>query len=497
MRRAALATLLALSLLPAPPAAAQRRGAIPAHPSQLRFPELDFRVPDAAPHRHQLTNGVVVYVVEDHSLPLVKVAVALPAGEYLDPPGKVGLASLTAAMLRRGGAGELGPDAFDERADRLALEVDAGAGGTRAGASLDCGRWVLGEALDLFFAMLRRPRFDPGRLELAKDNLLENMQHRNDDPLAVAEREWRWLLYGGEHFSVRQLAPGPLAAIGREDLEAFHRRYWQPAGMVVAVSGDVETAAILAELEERFAGWEAGEPAPWPPPAPRHTPRPGLYHVERDIPQGKVLLGHLGAVRDGWDDPDFYTLAVLSELMGGGVVSRIGGRLRTVEGLAYRAGASLGVGDLWPGELRIFIEAESENVALAIQLALEEVERLRRRPPSREELDLVKGAITDAFPLLFDSAEERAGTFAEDEYLGRPHSFWQRYRQRIEAVTPEGVRAMAERSLRPREMVMLVVGRWAEMEGGDRRGRANMGQLTDGSVFHLPARDPLTLEPAP
>lgn len=496
MRRlgAAPSVLLLVALIAvavAAPAGAQRRGVgIPPHPSQLRFEDVRFTVPAADPYRHELPGGIAVYVVEDHTLPLVEVSVALRAGEYLDPVEQAGLASLAAALMRRGGAGDLSAEAFDERADFLAARISAGAGSLRAGASLDAPSWVLPEALDLFFHMLRRPRFESGPLEVAKSNLLAAMEAGNDEPLAVLDREWNHLLYGESHFSVRAATPASLETLTPEALASFHQRHWHPgAGMVIAVSGDVDTPSILAELTRRLAGWEAGPAPPWPPAAPQHQPAPGFYHLERDLPQAKVAVGHLGAVRSGWDDPDFYTLTVLGEILGGGAVSRIAARLRGTEGLVYRAGARLGVGDHWPGAFRIHIEAANENVALATRLALEEVERLRRQPPSADELALAKRSINRVFPLLFDTASEIAGYFAEDELLGRPHAFWSDYRKRIEAVSAADVRRAAEAHLRPDEVLILTLGRWPEIEAGDPGRRATSSDFYDGSVHFLSERE--------
>lgn len=488
--------LAAAGLLLASATAALGERGIPAHPRSLSFAARRFEVPAAERYRHLLSNGVEVTIAEDHSLPLVEVAVALRGGDYLDDEAAPGVAGLTAALLRRGGTASLTPEAFDERADALAVELETSAGSIRAGASLSAPRWVLAEALDLFFEMLRAPRFDPARLALAKGNLREAMKGRTDDPLAVLEREWGRLLFGGQHFGVRELKATELDAITREQLIAFHQRYWSPKAMVLAVSGDVEVAPLLADLERRFAGWPVGEAAPWPPRAPEHRVEPGLYYVDRPIPQGKVLFGHLGARRRGWEDRESAVLALLSEILGGSAVSRINGRLRTVEGLAYRSGASFGVGDAGPGEFRVFLESKSETVALAVKLALEEVERLRRHPPAREELALAKKSLVESIPYLFDSAEEIAGYFAEDTYLGRPHSFWSSYRERIEAITPEEIQLAAEQVLDPARVVIVVVGNWKAIEPGDPAHRAAMRQLAPKAV-RLPERDPLTLEGRP
>ncbi|HEV8632069.1 MAG TPA: pitrilysin family protein [Thermoanaerobaculia bacterium] len=492
-RLGALSVLLALVMGSAP---LLGQAPTPAHPRELRFTPRPFVVPAAEPYRHQLANGVVVYVVEDHALPLVDVALALRAGDYLDPADGVGTAGLTAAMLLRGGTTSLPPDAFDERADLLGAQLSSTAGSVRAGATLACPSWVLEEALDLFFDMLRAPRFDEARLQAAKSNLLASFAQRNDDAADVLDREWDYLLYGPDHYLSRQLTAARLAAVGRERLAAFHRRYWQPRGMVLAISGDVDTKALLAGLERRFTGWTPGEPAPWPPPAPAQALVPGLYHVEKATPQAKVAIGHLTFARRGWDDPDAFAAIVMGELLGGsGPSSRIGGRLRTAEGIAYHASAGVGVGDTFPGELRISLESANATVGRAVELALAEVARLRRETPSGEEVRQIERSLVDSFPYLFDSAEKIAGRFAEDEYLGRPHTFWRDYRARIEQVTPEQVRRIAERVLHPEQALVLVVGPWREMTGVGGQASAPARGPFAGAVHHLPPRDPASQEP--
>lgn len=493
-----LAALLAASV----PLAAQRGAGdrIPDDPRQLRFEPRPFVVPDGDALRHELPSGAVVYVVEDRSLPLVEIVAASRVGAWLEPPEQTGLASLTAAMIRRGGAGGRDAAAFDRAVDGLGAQMQAVSGDLRSGASLDCATWVLEEALDLYFEMLAQPRFEPASLELARSNLAGSLRHRTDDPQAVVEREWGRLLFGEGHLATRELTPAALAAIGRAEMVAFHRRYWRPERMVFAVSGDVDTAAILASLERRIAAWraalldlnaEAAPELPWPPTMPAHQPVPGLYHVERDIPQAKVLLGHRSTVRERWDSPEFFVLTVMNELLGGGeLVSRLGGRLRTVEGLVYRAGSRFVVGDYWPGDFQVHLDTANATAARAIELAIEEIGRLRRRAPSAEEMAQVQRGLTSVVPLLFDSASEVAGYFAEDELLGRPHRFWRDYRAGIEAVTGEQVRAAAERYLDPERLVIVVGGRWRELAAGDPAAWSRFGPVT-----HLPERDPLTLRP--
>jgi zinc protease len=268
--------------------------------------------------------------------------------------------------------------------------------------------------------------------------------------------------------------------------------------MVIAISGDVEPAAIVAELSERLAGWRAAEPAPWPPAAPEFTPSAGLRHVEKQIPQGKVAIGHRSLQVTDWSDPEIYALMVMNDILGGGgFTSRLVQRVRSDEGLAYGAYSSFGMGSYWPTTFSMGFASKNPTVAYAIEILLEELDRIRRDSVSPEELKVSKSSFVDTFPRSFESAARIAGTFAEDEILGRPHDYWYGYRTRIQAVDAAAVRAAAAKHLHPDRLVALVVAPWAEIAPGDPEGRASMAQFFDGKVEHLPLRDPLTLEPLP
>lgn len=489
-----------LCLGPAASAGAQGSAEIVAHPSELTYGSLDFELPDADAFRRELAGGVPAYLVPDRSLPLVDIAVRFRIGSWLEPVEQTGLASLTGELMRTGGAGELEAKAFDEAVEAVAGNFSAFIGSTSAGMSMNCLSTVLDECLDLFFSMLTEPRFDGDRLDLAKENELESLKQRNDDPVDVAGREGQWLLYGPDHVESRFVTAGSLDAVGRDDLVAFHRRYVHPGHMIVAAAGDFdsdELAAKLSALLGRFQE-EGREQAPWPPRSAAYEPAPGVYVAQQEIPQGRVQIGHRTFQRDDWGDPDHFALAMMDGVLGnGGFTTRLMKRIRSDEGLAYGAYSSFGVGSFWPGNLSITFQSKSETVAFAAKIALEEVDRIRTEPVPEEELQTVKASAIETFPGNFESALAVARIFAQDEFLGRPHDYWRTYRANVEAVTPADVRRVAERHLLPDRLVMLIVGDWEEIEPGDADGRATMAEVAGkigGGVTMLPARDPVSLE---
>ena len=202
---------------------------VPSHPNQLTFAPLEFEPPDAAGHRHVLSNGTVVFVVEDHTLPLVNLSVTVRTGAYLDPEGRAGLAGLTGSQIRAGGTTTLAAADFDEEAAFLAAQIGSSIGATSGRASFNCLTKDLDATLDLFFDMLRHPGFDQSRLDLAKRRMLQQMERRNDSTQSIESREWGRLMRGGDHFTT-QAAPtrASVESITRDDLIEFHERYFQP-----------------------------------------------------------------------------------------------------------------------------------------------------------------------------------------------------------------------------------------------------------------------------
>ena len=492
--------LVAFCLGPASSAGAQGDAEIVAHPSELTYGPLDFELPDADGFRRELAGGVPAYLVPDRSLPLVDITVRFRIGSWLEPVDQTGLASLTGELMRTGGAGELEAKAFDEAVEAVAGNFSAFIGSTSAGMSMNCLTTVLDECLDLFFSMLTEPRFDGDRLDLAKENELESLKQRNDDPVSVAGREGQWLLYGPDHVDSRFVTAASLEAVGRDDLVAFHRRYVHPGHMVVAAAGDFdsdELAAKLSALLGRF-GKEGRDQAPWPPQGAAYEPAPGVYVAQQDIPQGRVQIGHRTFQREDWGHPDHFALSMMDGVLGnGGFTTRLMKRIRSDEGLAYGAYSNFRIGSYWPSNLSITFQSKSETVAFAAKIALEEVDRLRTELVPEDELQTVKAAAIETFPSNFESAEAIASIFAQDEFLGRPHDYWRTYRENVEAVTPEDVKRVAERHLLPDRLVMLIVGDWEAIEPGDADGRATMAEVAEkigGGVTMLPERDPVSLE---
>jgi len=434
---------------------------------------------------------VVVYLAPSKELPLIDLGMTFKGGGYLEPSDKVGLASMTTELMRTGGTEGLAPAELDEKLDFLATNIVIGARDTTCTASIDCLSANFDESLTLLMDMLLRPRFDEGKMKISVDESMEGMKQRNDDADPILSREWNMALYGEDHFEGRQATEASIRAITRDDMKAFAARVFNAGNVIVSVSGDFEVKDMLAKLEKAFAAWPSGERMA-DPPAPMAKLVPGVYHVEKEIPQGKVYIGARSITRD---DPDYFAALVMNEILGGGgFTSRIMKTVRSDEGLAYSAGSGLDAGVWYPGEFRAGFQSKSATVALAIKLIQNEFNRMRTTEVSAEELEVAKQSFIETFPRSFESKPSMLGIFVADEWTGRDPAYWQTYRDNVAKVTAADVKRVANRLLDFDKMAVFVVGNWDAIAPGDPTGRARMADFFDDKAEHLPLRDPMTMQ---
>ena len=313
-----------------------------------------------------------------------------------------------------------------------------------------------------------------------------------DDAGSIAGREWAAMAYGRDHYRGRSSTEASVSSLTAEDLGAFHAQVFHPGHLVIGVSGDTTADVVLPLIEKGLDGWAGSEAAPEPP-APTVALEPGLFHIQKDIPQGKVRIGFPGVHRD---HDDAAAIAVMNDILGGGgFTSRLTKRIRSDEGLAYGARSRFSSPVDYPGYFMATFDSKNPTVALATVIVKEELERVRNEPVSQQELDTAKASIIETFPRRFDSQAAVVGTFVSDLQTDRPDGHWDTWRDRIDAVTAADVQRVAQDHLHADKLTILVVGDWEPIAKGDTDGRATMEPF--GTPEHLPLRDPMTQEPMP
>lgn len=465
---------------------------IPPRPEEINFPPLEYTPPQRADYRHRLSNGIPVYLAPSHEFPLINVAFVFEGGSYLDPAEMIGLAGTCGAMMRQGGTIHRSAEDLDEEFDFLAAVAQTYCGQTESGATLNALSSNFQESFALFLEMVRTPGFQEDRYRLHQDEMIERMKQRNDDADSIIRREWGWLVLGEDHYAARRATQTMVESITTDDLRGIHQQIFNPTNLIIAVNGDFEVDDMLSLLEENLADWSLGTPASDPSDVSVDF-APGVYHVEKDIPQGKVYLGLRTITRD---DPDYFPCLLMNEILGGGgFTSRITNTVRTEEGLAYDAHSIFTMPVKYPGFYRAAFQSKNSTVALGIKLIFDEIQRIREEPVSEEELVVAKNSFIETFPRTFESKPRMLGVFVDDELTHRAVDYWNTYRDNVRNVTADDIQRVAQKYLVPDEMALLIVGRWDEIAEGDPDGRADMSLFFDGQMSELPLRDPMTLEP--
>ena len=469
---------------------------IPSRPEKLSFPPLEFNPPKPQLYRVPLKSGPVAYVVPDRELPLVNISISIHTGDWVEPAGKEGLTDLCGSLLTRGGTESRTAQELEERLAFLAAQLGSGISGAQGTVNLNLLSKDLDEGLAILREVLTKPRFQQDRIDLQKQQMLQSMKQRNDSSSTIEQINSGFLAYGESFWDNRHQTAASLDSITRDDLQAFHQRWFFPSNFVLAVSGDFERDTMVQKLENLFANW------PWsdnPPPAiPTNVTMAaaGVYLVNKDVNQGRVELMLPGIMRD---NPDYFSIIIMNDILGGGgFTSRIMNRVRSDEGLAYSAYSSFPGGVYFPYAFTAGFQSKSRTVAYATSIVVEEIKHISVELVSTEELENAKKGFIDRLPRSFATKSQVAGVLASEEFTGRyatDPDYWQKVVSRIKTVTREDVQRVAKKYLTADRLVILVVGQKDEILKGYPTHPVKLTDLGGGKFTELPLRDPLTMKP--
>jgi zinc protease len=403
--------------------------------------------------RTVLPNGLVLLISEEHSLPVVTFKLLLDAGSRRDPAGKEGLASLTADGLLLGTA-RRSAEAFNEELDSMGASLDAGAGRDYITLSLQVLTKDLDHGFDLFMEALTQPTFPDKELRKEVQRTLAAIQAADEQPEEVAEKAFdRVLFLKSPYAHPVEGTEQSLPRISAEDVRRFHRTCYRPNVGVLAVVGDVTSEVVQGKLIPRLTAWQAGN-VPTEQFATTFAEGPKREEIDRAVTQATIVLGHRGISRD---NPDYYTLAVMNYILGGGGFgSRLVDEIRVKRGLAYSV-ASFFDARKYPGSFQVVLQTKNASAREAIALVLQELERMGAEPVSEEELSRAKKYLTGSFPLRLDTQGKLASFLTAVEYFGLGLDYPERYPSLINAVTREEVTRAAKIYLHPAKAIIVVV----------------------------------------
>ena len=452
----------------------------------LVYPPLNQPQPPV-PDRFELDNGMIVYLLEDHELPIIDISVRIRTGSLYEPADKVGLASITGSVMRTGGTASRTGDELDEILENLAASVETGIGDDAGSASVSVLKEDLDTGLSILADILMNPAFREDKIELEKVQHRSGIARRNDNPGGITRREFSKLIYGADSPYARTTEYDTINSITRDDLVAFYQKFFRPNNIILGVLGDFDSETMLAKIQAAFQGWEPAEiDLPEKPRVPEMYGKKIALVNNDDVNQTNIRMGHIGWLRKNEDYP---SLVVMCQILGIGFSSRLINSIRVEKGLAYSVGNNYGSGYDVPGVFLIACGTKSEATVTAIEAILAEVEKMRAEEVTDNELKQAIDGFMNSSVFDYDTKGEILSRALRYEYHDYPQDFVEQLMAGIRTVTKADVKRVAAEYLHPDKFTLIAVGKASDFD----KPLDTLGDVTEVDIT-IPPPSP---EPAP
>jgi len=461
--RAPLASGALLLAALAPVAAQQGAGDAKTQIQSMQFAPLRFNPP--TPKRVVLSNGVAVYLLQDHSLPLLDVEFVSKAGVANLPDSLWGVGWQADNLMRTGGTTRLSPDSVDKLIEYYALNVGISTGNEQSTASFSGLSRYRDQMLELGFDLLRNPRNDSARVRIIADQQMENWRRRNDQPGSILGRAWSQVMIGDNPLGRSLVTPDEVRGFSSARFRWTQERIYCPQNLVLGVSGDFDERGLIAKLESLFRGWPACLPGlrPVPPLQIREGPRTVL--VEKDVNQTNIRMGHAGAIKIA-NTPDYFAAQVADFLLGGGggFNSRLLQRVRSDSGFAYSVFSNWGADTRREDLFFAGAQIRAEKTVAGVSLMRQIIASMATEPVTASDVKLAQDNEVNSFVFQFENADQIVATQLGYALDGLPPNWFDLYLKGIQAVTPAQVTDVARRYLHADRLVTIVVGNPASFD---------------------------------
>lgn len=451
-RRRTRAARLALALLVTAAVAAAQVPNWPREAPPRPLPARPFKFPPY--EARTLPNGLQIIVVPHHEQPAVTMRLLVRAGSAQDPTEQAGLADLVAELLDQGTA--------TRSAQEIADQIDSigGAMGTGSGTDLTFANVIVMRdsfelAMNLLHDVVRNPAFAPDEIDRQKQQAISALSVNANDPDYVASALFDRLVYGFHPYGRPGTGtPESIGAITRDDLVQFHRRYFVPNNMILAIVGDITTAEAFAAAEKIFGGWPRGELPAWQPAEPPPPTRRIIAVDKPDAVQTEIRVGQLAIPRK---HPDYLAWDLAVKILGGEGANRLHRVLRSERGLTYGAEAETQAMK-WAGDFVAETDTRTETTGEALRLIVEEIGRLQRQRVSERELADAQAYLTGSFPLTVETPNDIATQVLNAVFYELPLEELSTFRERVQAITPDDIQRVAREYIRPDRLSIVLVG---------------------------------------
>jgi len=432
--------------------------------------------------KHKLSNGLAVWLVEHHEVPLAQVNLIVRSGSAADPIGKYGVGSLTAAMLDEG-AGTRTSLELADAIEFLGANLSTASSFDSSAVRLSVPVSKLAEALPLMSDVALRPSFPAAELDRLRKERLTGLLQARDNVGALVQLAFPRIVFGPTHrygTSANGL-PAAIEALTVEDLKAFYRSHFRPENATLLIVGDLTAASALPMLEKAFGGWKSDGMAALVAEVP-NAPQLGkrqVYLVDKpEAAQSQIRIGWVGVARS---TPDYAVLEVLNTVLGGSFTSRLNQNLREKNGYAYGANSGFDM-RLSAGPFLAAAGVQTDKTADALREFFNELNGMLTLVPA-EELAKAKNYVALGFPGEFETTGDMARKLEELVIYNLPETTFSNFVPGVTAVTAADLQRAAARFIQPEKMAIVVVGDLKVIEGPIRA--LNLGPITHVTIDSL------------
>jgi zinc protease len=429
--------------------------------------------------KRQLSNGLPVWIVELHEVPVVQVNLIVMAGTADDPAGKYGIASLTTAMLTEGAGSRAALDIADA-IDFLGADLGASSAIDSSAVRLHVPVARLSDALPIMADVALRPTFPKDELERLRQQRLTSLIQSRDDAATIASLAFSHVVYGSSHrFGTAAMGTADtIRAFSVDDLRAFYSAMFRPDNAALLIVGDVTPDMVLPMIETHFGGWKAAGPrATHPPyPTPPARTRREIYLVDKPgAPQSQIRIGSIGVPRS---TPDYFPIQIANTILGGSFSSRLNMNLRETHGYTYGASSAFDM-RIQPGPFFAAAGVQTDKTSESLTEFFKELNGVLQPIPA-DELARAKNYVALRFPGGFETTGDISRRLEEVLTYHLPDDYFSRYVSSINAVTGSDVQRVARTYIQPDKLAVVVVGDRKVIEPGVRA--LNLGPLNTLSI---------------
>jgi zinc protease len=420
---------------------------------EFDFPKLNkIKMPEIK--EKTFDNGLRIFLVEDHNFPTIDIQAAFGAGSMYEPAEKIGLAAMTGIVLRTGGTMNMTGDEIDKELETLAASIETSVGLNYGILRISSLKEDIDKVIPIAVDILQNPVFAEDKIELAKVQHRAAIARRNDNVRQIQSREFNKIIYGSESPYARHEEFATIESISRDDLIAYHKRFFHPNNMIMTVWGDFTTKEMIKILERTFGTLKPAELDIPPTPEVSYDYKTTINYIDKqDLNQSNILMGHIGG---RYDNPDYPALLVMNQIL---TMDRMFKKIRSEEGLAYSVFGYYGVALDHPGIFNAGAQTKSQSTVYAIRMMIKEIKRMTQEEVTDEELNRGKDEFLNSYVFNYDRKEKIVNRMLTFAHFGYPLDFADQIKQGVERVTKADVLRVAKKYLKPDKLQILVTGK--------------------------------------